>query len=88
MTLVTSKAPTILIVDKTAKESIARKTNSRSLTLIPLDAATSLLKIIKIRSLYDDTKNIKTTTRIHNSILISCTLDKIISPTKYLVILI
>ena len=68
--LVTSSAPTILIVDSTAKERRARKVSSRNLTFTPLDSAISLLKIIKTRSLYEERKNIKTTIRIKNNNLI------------------
>lgn len=86
--LVTSNAPTILIVDNTAKDRTARKASSRNLTFTPLDSAMSLLKIIKTRPLYEERKNIKTTKRIKNNNLISCALAEIISPTKYLVTLI
>ena len=54
--LVTSNAPTILIVDNTAKDRTARKASSRNLTFTPLDSAMSLLKIIKTRPLYEERK--------------------------------
>lgn len=49
--LVTSKAPTILIVDKTEKAKIIRNMNSTSLMFIPMEEATSLFKTIKIMAL-------------------------------------
>ena len=46
--LVTSSAPTILIVARTENDKMVKNINSSISTFIPLDEATSLLRIIRM----------------------------------------